>query len=73
MAKVRAKFRTRTKEYYYTDKYKTKTFNVELPMNNFHEYDKAVDMIALKKIIANLIDTEHPETHNNLMYITILR
>lgn len=72
MAKVRAKFRTRTKEYYYKDKYRTKTFDVELPLNNFHEYDKAVDMRALCKLIDNLIDTEYPETYNNLMYITIL-
>lgn len=73
MAKVRAKFRTRTKEYHYTDKYKTKTFNVELTKSNFHEYYKPIDITALVKLIQNLIDAEHPETYNKLLTFEIIQ
>lgn len=72
MAKVRAKFRMRTKENCYTDKYKTKTFNVELPKSNFHEHYKPIDINALGKLIQNLIDTEYPETYNKLLNYQIV-
>lgn len=76
MAKVRAKFRARTKGNYftyYTDKYKTKTFNVELPKSNFHEHYKPIDIGALEKLIQNLIDTEYPETYNKLLNFEIVQ
>lgn len=72
MAKVRARFRTRTKEYFYKDKYRTKTFDVELPLSDFMKECRFVNMDALTKVIRDLIDTECPDTYNTLLNYQIL-
>lgn len=71
MAKVKVRFRTRTKEYYYKDKYKTKTFNVELPIYN--PIIKSIDIPALSKLIDDLVNAEHPETYNSVLRWDIVR
>jgi hypothetical protein len=74
MAKVKARFRTRTKNYYYEDKYKTATFYFdELPISDFQPLCRWVDMGKLKELLTKQINEKHPDTINNLLSFQIIQ